>query len=262
VAEQDPLASWPNREALHGPDGSVVLWWTRADSDRDGLPWADGAVRPESVDVADCADVVLRELGGWAFSTEDVDLARALEGRHARTLRSALSFSLPLTEEPELRGVPDHISLTSLTADELDERALEIGAVARQAFAGQRPEWADDAAAAEALRRAAAGEVLGDLLDSSVLATRDDAVVGACLVTDRPGEPPWGGPWVLDIFRDPHDPARGIGGAMLAHAARSLRSVGLAALSLVVTSDNEPAIALYRSLGFEEHGRAWTLALP
>jgi ribosomal protein S18 acetylase RimI-like enzyme len=257
----DPLGHWPNRETLSAADGSTVLWFTRADSDREGLPWADGALRPEGVNLADCADVVLRELSGWAVSTDDVDLARALEGRHARVLRAALSMSLPLVEESPLRGVPDRVSLGTLTADGLAERADEIGSVAFRAH-GAAEGWADESAAAASMRRAAAGEVLGPLLDSSVIATRGDAVVGACLVTDRPGEPPDGGPWVLDVFRDPDDTAAGIGGAMLTHAARSLRSVGLAALSLAVTSGNERAIGLYRSLGFVEHGQSWTLALP
>lgn len=257
---QDPLGNWPNREALTA-DGTTVLWWTRSDDDRDGLPWADGAVRPDGVDVADCADVVLRELSGWAFSTSDQELVGALEAHRARVLRSAMPMSLPLTEEPALRGVPDRISLGALTGGDLAEQADEIGAVAFRAY-GSDHGWADEAGAASAMRRAAAGEVLGPLLDSSVVATRGDAVVGACLVTDREGEPPFGGPWVLDLFRDPDDPAKGIGGAMLAHAARSLRSVGLAALSLAVTADNEPALALYRSLGFEQLGQSWTLALP
>jgi ribosomal protein S18 acetylase RimI-like enzyme len=256
----DPLAHWPARQALSAGD-TTVLWWSRAETDRDGLAWADGAVRPPGVDVADCADVVLRELSGWALSTDDAELAQTLQGRHARLIRAAISMSLPLTEEPALRGVPDRISLGALTPDALADRAEEIGAVALRAYRGQDG-WPDAMAAAASMRKAANGEVLGPLLDSSVLATRGDTVVGACLVTDRTGEPPSGGPWVLDIFRDPDDPARGVGAAMLAHAARSLRSVGLAALSLVVTADNEPALALYRDLGFEEHGHSWTLSLP
>jgi ribosomal protein S18 acetylase RimI-like enzyme len=255
----DPLAHWPDRRALIR-DGRTVLWWSRADTDRDGRAWADGAVRPEEVGVAECADVVMRELAGWALSTDDADLASALQGRHARVLRAALSMSLPLAEEPALRGVPDYLSVSSLTAQVLTERAAEIGAVAFRAHGDQG--WADEAAAAESMRRTAAGQVLGPLLDSSVIATRDQAVVGACLITDRPGQPPFGGPWVLDIFRDPDDPGRGTGGAMLAHAARSLRSVGLGALSLVVDADNDRAITLYRAMGFDDHGQSWTLALP
>lgn len=256
----DPLAHLPNRQALSA-DGSTVLEYRRADFDRKGRAWADEAVRPDGVDLADCADAVLRGLAGWAFSTDDADLVRALEGRHARVLRSAVSMSWPLSSEPELRGVPDHISLGPLDAKALADQADAIAAVAFRAYADASG-WADQAAAATWMRRTADGESLGPLLDSSVLATRGDTVVGACLVTDRAGEPPSGGPWVLDIFRDPGDPAKGVGGAMLAHAARSLRSVGLGALSLAVITDNEPAIALYRSLGFEEHGRSWTLALP
>jgi ribosomal protein S18 acetylase RimI-like enzyme len=104
--------------------------------------------------------------------------------------------------------------------------------------------------------------VLGPLLDCSALATRDDRVVGACLVVDRAGNPPDGGPWVLDVFRDPADPARGIGAAMLSQAARSARAASLPALSLAVTHENSAARAVYERLGFADLGESWTLALP
>lgn len=256
----DPLAHAANRETLT-TDGTPVLWWSRADTQLEGRPRAEGGIRPAGVHVADCAETVLHELSGWVLSTEDEELVHALEGHRARVLRSTLSMSLTLVDEPALRGVPDRISLGPLNAKALAEQADEIATVAFRAH-GSDTRWTDQPGAVAWMRRTADGEVLGPMLDSSVLATRGDVIVGACLITDRAGDPPHGGPCVLDIFRDPDDPAPGVGGAMLAHATRSLRSVGLAALSLVISADNEPAIALFRSLGFAELGRSWTVELP
>ena len=48
---------------------------------------------------------------------------------------------------------------------------------------------------------------------------------------------------------------RGLGAALLRHAASDLRAVGVDALYLEVDETNAPAIALYRSLGAETVGR-------
>ena len=262
MSDSDPLAHWPERTPLLDADGATVLVYSAGDTERDGRPWVDGAWRPPDVDAEHCADVVLSELAGAALSTNDADLVDALRRRGAHELRHAHSMTLDLTGEPIVAQVPDGVSVTSLTADEVAELAADVGAVARRAHADDGEGWPSDAEAARAMRRTAAGEVLGPLLDSSVLARRADRVVGACLIVDRAGDPPYGGPWVLDVFRDPADPARGIGAAMLAHAARSLRSAGLGALSLVVTHDNAGARAVYERLGFDDLGESWTLAIP
>ena len=57
------------------------------------------------------------------------------------------------------------------------------------------------------------GQEMGPLLRASGLAVdAEGAVVGAILVCATGGEPPLGGPWVAQIFRDPR--ARGAGGAL------------------------------------------------
>jgi len=259
----DPLAHWPDRTRLRGrPDGAILLVYTPGDSHYAGLRWADGAWRPPSTVPEDVAAAVAAQLAEWALSTDDPALVDALQGRGARPLRHAHSMSLDLTSEPLLAHVPDGVSLRTLTADMLRGRADDIGALARRAHGEDGQGWPDDDAAAASMRRTAAGQVLGPLLDSSVLAERGEQAIGACLVVDRPGDPPHGGPWVVDVVRDPDDPARGIGAAMLAQAARGLRSAGLGALSLAVTDDNTTARAVYDRLGFADLTQSWTLALP
>ena len=123
-------------------------------------------------------------------------------------------LALDLLAEPPLAAVPDGISLHGLTAAELAQVTSGVGAAAFRAYGGRR--WRSEADAAAAMAGVAGGQSVGPLLDCSVLATRDDSVVGACLVVDKVADPPQGGPWLLDIFRDPEDPAPGIGSAMLA----------------------------------------------
>ena len=155
---------------------------------------------------------------------------------------------LDLFAEPPLAAVPDRISVRGLTAAELAQVARDVGAVAFRAYGSRR--WPSEADAAAAMAGAAGGQSLGPLLDCSALATRDDAVVGACLVIDKAGEPPRAGPWLLDVFRDLGDPARGIGSAMLAYAARSARAASLAGLTAEVNQDDERSQAFLLRLGF------------
>jgi ribosomal protein S18 acetylase RimI-like enzyme len=67
---------------------------------------------------------------------------------------------------------------------------------------------------------------------------------------------------VLDVFRDPADPARRIGAAMLSQSVRSARAAGLSDLSLAVTHANAAARRLYERFGFADLGESWTLAMP
>ena len=155
---------------------------------------------------------------------------------------------LDLGSEPPLAGVPDGISLRALPAGDLAQAAGAVGAVASRAYGERR--WRSEADAQAAMAAVAGGQTLGPLLDCSVLASRDDTVVGACLVIDKAGNPPRSGPWLLEVFRDPDDPADGIGSAMLAYAARSARSASLPGLTAEVGLGDEHARAFLRRLGF------------
>jgi GNAT superfamily N-acetyltransferase len=95
------------------------------------------------------------------------------------------------------------------------------------------------------LEKDLAGVEFGGLLRGSGLAVGDGgAVVGAILLGTLPGEPPFNGPWVIELFR--HPAHRGIGRALL---ERALALVAGPALGLMVTEGN-PARALYEALGF------------
>ncbi len=60
---------------------------------------------------------------------------------------------------------------------------------------------------------------------------------------------------LLSIGVDPRHRRCGLGRAILGHAARALMANGGEVMFLDVAADNEPALALYRALGFQDMSR-------
>ena len=60
-----------------------------------------------------------------------------------------------------------------------------------------------------------------------------------------------GGPLITHIMTHPDYKRRGLGASALLSSANALREQGWNSLSLYVTDNNEPALALYRKLGFQ-----------
>jgi GNAT superfamily N-acetyltransferase len=60
-----------------------------------------------------------------------------------------------------------------------------------------------------------------------------------------------GGPLITHVMTHPHYKRRGLGASALLSSANALREQGWRTLSLYVTDSNEPALALYRKLGFQ-----------
>jgi GNAT superfamily N-acetyltransferase len=60
-----------------------------------------------------------------------------------------------------------------------------------------------------------------------------------------------GAPLVTHVMTHPHYKRRGLGISALLSSANALREQGSSSLSLYVTDSNEPALALYRKLGFQ-----------
>jgi ribosomal protein S18 acetylase RimI-like enzyme len=259
----DPHADWPDRTSLHGDDGELLLVFTLAESTRDGRTWADGAWRPAAAPVEAVRDVVLEAMSGYAFSTSDTELADALLAAGAVRMRHAHGLSHPLTTLPDAPLSPD-VQVERLSAEELFTHAEAFGDINFRAYAPGHPdhEHGDVDSAAREMRAIALGHILGPYLDVSQVARVDGVVVGACLVVDREGNPPDGGPWIVDVFRDPDANQPGIGRSMIAEALEVSLRAGLRGLSLAVSHENENAIGLYRSLGFIEADQSHTLALP
>ena len=82
------------------------------------------------------------------------------------------------------------------------------------------------------------------------MAVRDGDVVGFhwTKVEDGIGE-------VYVVGVDPSEQGSGLGTALTARGLRHLHESGIRTVDLYVEGDNDPALAVYRRLGFTEHAR-------
>ena len=224
----------PHRRTLVDADGLPLAHFTHVE--RDDRPVASRVVLEVPVERA--VPFVLAELRGMRVAGTEA-LGRALEAAGGTAARHLHVYSHDLRERP---AVPDAFDLRPI-----DRPAADL---LPSYLAAHPPDHVDtpliaDEDSLEFLSRALAGE-LGPLLASSGLAIQDDRVVGAVLVAslDDP-EPPFIGPWVMELFRTPG--ARGAGRALL---QRALALCEGPTLGLAVTHGN-PAKRLYVALGFE-----------
>jgi RimJ/RimL family protein N-acetyltransferase len=208
-------------------------------------------------------DTALATFAGHGFSTSDRELADALSSAGATELRHAHSMSHSLKRLPT-GEVNSELELRALPAADIAIYAEALGRISFAAYPPGHPdhEFGDAAEAAEEIRQMGRGEILGPYLDVSRLALRDGRPVGTCLVVDRPGKAPEGGPWIVDVFRDPAAEIQGIGSAVICAALAAAKEAGLPSVSLVVSHTNANAKRLYEHLGFVEAYESWTLALP
>jgi ribosomal protein S18 acetylase RimI-like enzyme len=103
-----------------------------------------------------------------------------------------------------------------------------------------------DADAVAEVERTLAGEY-GPLLPDASFAVNDDAhTVGALLVTLWEGTP-----ITTYLVVHPEMKRQGLGTFLLATSGNALVRAGYTHLDLFVTEDNEPAVKLYRKLGFQ-----------
>jgi ribosomal protein S18 acetylase RimI-like enzyme len=185
-------------------------------------------------------DAILADLGGWRIAGEE-PLGEALVAAGGRPVRHAHALTHDLATVP---SAPDGFALAAL-----EHSAAQLVPAYLAAYGPDHPDFAAraDEDPEEELGKMLGGDTLGRLLECSGVALDGERVVGAIIVTDVPGEPPFGGPWVSELFRDPAHP--GTGRALLRRALARAQAAGLPALSLAVTVGN-PALRLYESLGF------------
>jgi ribosomal protein S18 acetylase RimI-like enzyme len=223
------VADW---RTLHDDDGELIaryLHTQRGTADLLEL----------AVPVERALPVVQRELRGMRVAGP-VELGRALVADGAQPLRHAHVLSHALTDLPaEPAGLFP-----------LDRPAADLVAAYEAAFPPAHPDRS------EPVLPYLEQTIAMGLLDASGVAVDGDAVVGAILVSElHEVGPPLGGPWVMEVFRDPRYP--GVGRALL---ERALARVEGPALGLTVTEGN-PARRLYERLGFRRVLTAFTVQL-
>ncbi len=258
----DPLGHRTRRTPLYGERGRLVLVFTVNTDTRRGRTCADDVWRPDGVPVATAVEAALDSFAGWTLSTADREMAAALEAAGAPRLRHDNLLSHDLSTAPAARCTA--VETEPLRAADVLHHAERLGEIAYAAYPlGHRDHAHDRAAdACSELAAIGRGELLGPLMAQSQLARLRGMVVGACLMVDREGEAPEGGPWVIELFRDPKSTGQGIGEALLVATLAAAREAGLPSVSLVVGDENATALRLYERLGFTELGQTWTLDLP
>jgi GNAT superfamily N-acetyltransferase len=221
------------RTVLRDADGPVGSYER---DERGGAVYADLFRREPGVSAERAARAVLAELRGMRIAGDEA-LGRALLAAGGHATRHGHLMTHDLVVRPDWREPPGY----RLT--DVDRPAADLLDAYRAAYPPEhvdhRPNPLPD------LEKDLAGAEYGPLRRGSGLAVADGgAVVGAIVIGTLPGEPPFNGPWVIDLFR--HPAHRGLGRALLA------RAIALAdgpALGLMVTEGN-PARALYEALGF------------
>lgn len=156
----------------------------------------------------------------------------------ARMRMDAPVVKRPLANDVPLRP-PEEAEVLGLTAFfiEVYEGHME------QAFGMHVGSEADWRAYIAALFKGESGEFMPD---ASFVALEGERIVGAILVTH------WmGSPLLAEIGVSKDHRGRGLGAALLQAAMNRLADRGERTLGLYVTVGNDPAIALYRRLGFE-----------
>lgn len=233
---------------------------------REGTPIADLATVVPGRTAAEAADAVLaeRELAGWLLSTENASLAARLIRVGAKPRRHAFVMQCDLRAHHD--APPVDARFTPLPLPAPGDRAAWQAVLPswRDAFPPDHPDHfpGDDDTAIAFLGRLVDGSELGPLHRATTLLADDrGTVVAGIMVNVRPQDPPWGGPWIADLWRDPALRGTGVGALLIGHACRLLREDGFATLGLAVTHGN-PARRSYERAGFRVVIESQTVLLP
>jgi GNAT superfamily N-acetyltransferase len=230
-------------------------------------PWADRAVLLMPVEPA--VPLILAAMPGWSFIPDlDVDpiagaaLADALLDAGAVLQRHAFGYTFaldsgvdPTWADPVLPAGAELAPILGVSDGLVD--------LVRRAFPPGHPDHAmDDWDPVAGLATLIERQTLGPILDGTVQVLRRGRPLAALIINRFVGSPPYGGPWVSDVFRDPDDPAaRGLGSVLIRRALAVLAAAGEPALTLAVTAGN-PAAQRYEALGFTRCWEARRLRLP
>ena len=183
----------------------------------------------------------------WAHG--DLPAARALAAaKHLEPGRTLLVLRLEMDAAPEPERVPDGVTIRTFEPGDVDAVVQVNG----RAFASHPEQGAMDRADFE--QRASS-----DWFDPAGLfvAVRNGMVVGFHWTKIDPstgsGTNPTGEVYVVGV--DPTEQGSGLGTSLTARGLRHLHDSGIRTVDLYVEGDNDPALAVYRRLGFTEHAR-------
>ena len=215
---------------------------------------------------ADAAAAVLADpgLAGWLLSTDNPSLAACLIRVGAKPRRHAFVMQRDLREPLDDPEADARLRLVPMP--DADDRAGWEAVLPswRDAYPPDHPDHfpGDDDTAVAFLHRLVDGSELGRLhAASTLLADSRGRPVAGVMINVRVQDPPLGGPWVADIWRDPSLRGARVGSLLIGHACRVLAEDGFATLGLTVTHGN-PARRSYERAGFRVVAESQTVLLP
>ena len=256
--DDDPTR--PSGRLLRDREGALIARYVS--SGRDGTGFADLFELGTGVTVERALPVVLEELSGRHVAGDE-PLGRAIVAAGGRAGRHAHVMSRDLRADPAPPEWRDPPAPRGLTLGPVDRPAADLTPAALAAYPADHPDNAHLDRPIDHGRELAglvAGNAVGPLLPCSGIAVdRHGAVVGVVLVNHDKAPPPYGGPWVTQVFRGPG--GSGAGRVLLQRALGLATAAGLPSLGLAVTHGN-PARRLYQDLGFKLLITAFTVRVP
>jgi GNAT superfamily N-acetyltransferase len=235
-------------------DGEVALRYFPYTQQR---PTAERATVVGGLDRAVAA--ALKQLKGWWFSSDDDSFIDALLANGATIARHVVLMSRNITSDDRCTDAgPDGYQIQPIAAPPEQLAALAALAYPLDHVDHASSEEEGEKGFVDLLNGTLVGQYMagpsGQILDGGEL-------VATCIVNRGADNPPYGGPWVSEIFRHPDPRFAGLGRALMTHAIGELAAAGEETLSLVVTAEN-PAQRLYETLGFEVKGARRKLLIP
>lgn len=247
---------------LADPAGRVLVRFVP--TERDGRPMADFAVLEPGASPQEAASALLRAYPGCRVAVADDALADALQVLGAQQSRAMTMMRRDLIADPPSSGWAEE-DFPGLISAVLDAARVEELVTLWARTNG--PEHVDhdprpvDEILAKDLKPLLDGDIIGPMLPASGMLLDGERIAAACVINDFAGTPPFSGPWVGDVFRDPDVRYAGTGAWLLQRAMVTLAQDGRTTLGLAVTVGN-PAQRVYQRLGFSELLRSRSLRLP
>jgi len=246
-----PDPSRPDGRRLVTSDGRPLARFLELE--RGGRRVADLLEPVAGVPVEEVATLAATDLRGWRIAGGE-ELGRLLVAAGARPARHSHVHTRDLRRHPAPADWADAETPPGVRLGPVDHGPGALLAAYAAAYPPEHPDWRHEGRPADLeadLAGVLEGTAIGPLLAASRLALDGEGTpVGAILVNDAGGAPPFGGPWVGQLFRHPAPTLAGTGRALLRSALARATIAGLPALSLAVT-DGNPAVRLYDALGFE-----------
>jgi len=234
--------------------------FTFEQGEREGFPWAD-VVAVHDADRAEAE--IWSRFGGWMVSVP-VELGLRLIAQGAPLSRHAHCMTFRLAGWDPPSGWAEPALGPGLVARPWAHEAADILSSWRLAYPPGHPDHlaGDDAHVIGVdLDPFLSGTVIGPVMACSGVIEEDGLVVAACIVNERDGRPPMGGPWIGDVFRHPGATYAGLGAILIRRALALGAASGIEAVGLAVSEGN-PARRVYSRLGFELTDSSISVLVP